>query len=59
MLSIFTGLISQHKEIHICEFTLKFFMRELSPVNYGKKSVVDNIGPWRFEVCGPYSNVDK
>jgi hypothetical protein len=46
MLSIFTNIISLHKEIHIGEFIRKFFRRQLSAVNYGKKSVVDNIGPW-------------
>jgi hypothetical protein len=37
----FYGLFLLNKDI--CGFSRKLFTRELSSVNYGKKSVVDNI----------------
>jgi hypothetical protein len=51
MLSIFTDIISQHKEYTYISMNLPVNLKILltgllKPVNYGKKSVVDNIGPW-------------
>jgi hypothetical protein len=49
MLSTFMDVFTDFlyiKIIYICGFSRKFFTRELSRVNYGKKSIIDNIGPW-------------
>jgi hypothetical protein len=52
MLSIFMDIISWDKEINICEFTRKFFMKQLSLKNFGKKSMNDKLGPWCIELRG-------
>jgi hypothetical protein len=48
---VFTDFLVHKDYIYFCGFYCKFFTRELSPVNYSKKSVVDNIGPSTNKRC--------